>query len=96
MSTMADKLITIAEYMDSMQAEMAKQVLEDFDIKAVVIGENAVNTCLAPTVITAKLQVLEKDAEEAKQILEDQEQGFEPGEFSEFNEMGGYEEPEEQ
>lgn len=96
MSTMADKLVTIAEYMDSMQAEMARQVLEDFDIKAVVIGENAANTCLAPTVITAKLQVLEKDAEEAKQILEDQEQGFEPGEFSEFNELGGYEEPEEQ
>jgi hypothetical protein len=95
-SIMADKLVTIAEYMDSMQAEMAKQVLEDFDIKAVVIGENAVNTCLAPTVITAKLQVLEKDAEEAKQILEEQEQGFEPGEFSEFNEMGTYEEPEEQ
>lgn len=96
MNTMADKLVTIAEYMDSMQAEMARQVLEDFDIKAVVIGENALNTYLAPTVITAKLQVLEKDAEEAKQILEDQEQGFEPGEFSEFNELGGYEEPEEQ
>ena len=96
MSTMADKLVTIAEYMDSMQAEMAKQVLEDFNIKAVVIGENAANICLAPTVITAKLQVFEKDAEEAKQILEDQEQGFEPGEFSEFNELGGYEEPEEQ
>jgi hypothetical protein len=95
-SIMADKLVTIAEYMDSMQAEMARQVLEDFDIKAVVIGENALNTCLAPTVMTAKLQVLEKDAEEAKQILEDQEQGFEPGEFSEFNELGGYEEPEEQ
>ena len=96
MSIMADKLVTIAEYMDSMQAEMARQVLEDFDIKAVVIGENAANICLAPTVITAKLQVLEKDAEEAKQILEDQELGFEPGEFSEFNELGGYEEPEEQ
>ena len=93
---MADKLVTIAEYMDSMQAEMARQVLADFDIKAMVIGENAVNTCLAPTVITAKLQVFEKDADEAKQILEEQEQGFEPGEFSEFNEMGTYEEPEEQ
>lgn len=96
MSIMADKLVTIAEYMDSMQAEMARQVLADFDIKAMVIGENAVNTCLAPTVITAKLQVFEKDADEAKQILEEQEQGFEPGEFSEFNEMGTYEEPEEQ
>ncbi len=96
MSTMADKLVTIAEYMDSMQAEMAKQVLEDFNIKAVVIGENAANICLAPTVITAKLQVLENNADEAKQILEEQEQSYEPGESAEFDELGGYEEPEEQ
>jgi hypothetical protein len=93
---MEDKLVTIAEYMDSMKAEMAKQVLEDFDIKAVIVGENAVNTCLAPTVMTAKLQVLESNADEAKQILEDQEQSFEPEESLEFKELGGYEEPEEQ
>jgi hypothetical protein len=93
---MADKLVTIAEYMDSMQAEMARQVLEDFDIKAVVIGENAANTCLAPTVITAKLQVLESKADEAKQILEEQEQTYEPGESAEFDGLGSYEEPEEQ
>ena len=96
MSIMADKLVTIAEYMDSMQAEMARQVLEDFDIKAVVIGENAANTCLAPTVITAKLQVFESNADEAKQILEEQEQSYEPGESAEFEELGSYEEPEEQ
>ncbi len=90
---MADKLVTIAEYMDSMQAEMAKQVLEDFDIKAVVIGENAANTCSAPTVITAKLQVLEKDADEAKQILEDQEQGHEPEEYEVMDETDEADEP---
>ncbi len=90
---MADKLVTIAEYMDSMQAEMAKQVLEDFDIKAVVIGENAANTCLAPTVITAKLQVLEKDADEAKQILEDQAQGHEPEEYEVMDETDEADEP---
>ncbi|MGD0572632.1 MAG: DUF2007 domain-containing protein [Sedimentisphaerales bacterium] len=90
---MADKLVTIAEYMDSMQAEMAKQVLEDFDIKAVVIGENAANICLAPTVITAKLQVLEKDADEAKQILEDQEQGHEPEEYEIGDETDEADEP---
>ena len=96
MSTMADKLVTIAEYMDSIQAEMARQVLEDFDIKAVIIGENALNTCLAPTVMTAKLQVFESNADEAKQILEEQEQSYVPGESAEFDELGGYEEPEEQ
>ena len=96
MSIMADKLVTIAEYMDSIQAEMARQVLEDFDIKAVVIDQNSVNICLAPTVMTAKLQVFESNADEAKQILEEQEQNYEPGESAEFEELGGYEEPEEQ
>lgn len=90
---MADELVTIAEYMDSMQAEMARQILEDFDIKAVVIGENAANTCLAPTVITAKLQVFEKDADEAKQILEDQEQGHEPEEYEVMDETNEADEP---
>jgi hypothetical protein len=92
-SIMADKLVTIAEYMDSMQAEMAKQVLGDFDIKAVIMGENAVNTCLAPTVITAKLQVLEKDADEARQILEDQEQGHEPEAYEVGDETDEADEP---
>ncbi len=90
---MADKLVTIAEYMDSMQAEMARQILEDFDIKAVIIGENAANTCLAPTVITAKLQVLENDADEARQILEDQEQGHEPEEYEVMDETNEADEP---
>ena len=95
MSIMADKLVTVAEYMDSMQAEMARQVLADFDIKAVVIDQNSVNICLAPTVMTAKLQVFESNADEAKQILEEQEQNYVPGESAEFDELGGYEEPEE-
>jgi Putative prokaryotic signal transducing protein len=90
---MADKFITIAEYMDSIQAEMARQTLEDFDIKAVVIGENALNTCLAPTVMTAKLQVLESNADEAKQILEDQQQGHEPEAYEVMDETDEADEP---
>ncbi len=31
--------------------------------------------------MTAKLQVLESNADEAKQILEEQEQGYEPEEY---------------
>ena len=71
MSTMADKLVTIAEYMNSIQAEMAKQVLEDFDIPAVVVGSNAGDGRIG-FIDTIKLQVKEKDAAEAKQILEEQ------------------------
>ena len=94
MSIMAGELVTIAEYMNSIQAEMAKQVLEDFDIRAIVVGPNAGDGRIG-FIEPIKLQVKQTDADEAKQILEDQEQGFEPGEFSEFNELGGYEEPEE-
>jgi hypothetical protein len=90
---MVDKLVTVAEYFDSMQAEMAKQVLADFDIKAVIIGEGAANVCLAPTIITAKVQVFEKDADEAKQILEDQEQGREPEAYEVGDETDEADEP---
>ena len=54
---MADKFVTIAEYMDSMQAEFAKQVLEDFDIKAVVTGGNVANLTMMPTMQLVQLQV---------------------------------------
>ena len=64
-----------------MQAELAKQILEDFDIKAIVIDEGAANTCLMPTIMTAKVQVFEKDAEEAKQILEEQKEAHEPEDY---------------
>jgi hypothetical protein len=74
---MADKLVTIAEYMNSIQAEMAKQVLEDFKIPSLIIGENAGDGRIG-YIGTVKLQVKESDAEEAKQILEEQEQGHEP------------------
>jgi hypothetical protein len=92
---MADKLVTVAEYMDSIQAEMARQVLEDFEIRAIIVGPNSGDGRIG-IFEAVKLQVLESDADKAKQILEDQEQSFEPGESPEFNELGGYEEPEEQ
>ena len=94
---MADKIVTIAEYADSMKAEMAKQVLDDFGIKSTLAGQHGADVLAGvPAFATVKLQVLEKDADEAKQILEEQEQSFEPEKSPEFNELGGYEEPEEQ
>jgi hypothetical protein len=78
---MADKLVTIAEYMDSMQAQMAVQVLADYDIKAILLGQHAADVFGGVTATTVKLQVLENDAEKAKEILEEQEQGHEPEEF---------------
>jgi len=94
-SIMAGELVTIAEYMNSIQAEMAKQVLADFDIPAIIIGENAGDGRIG-FIEPIKLQVKQTDADEAKKILEEQEQNFEPEDSPEFNELGGYEEPEEQ
>ena len=69
-----------------MNAEMARQVLEDFGIRAVVVDQNATNLCFPPAILTAKLQVLESDAEQAKQILEEQQQGHEPEDYEVMDE----------
>ncbi len=80
---MADKLVTIAEYADSIQADMAKQVLDDFGIKSILVGQHGADVLAGVLAFSkpVKLQVLEKDADEAKQILEEQEQGHEPEEY---------------
>jgi hypothetical protein len=70
---MADKLVTIAQFTDYIEAEMAKQLLDDFGIKSVVTGENAANLYPISAVATVDLQVLEKDAQRAQEILESRE-----------------------
>ena len=89
---MANELVTIAEYMDSIQAEMAKQVLKDFDIQAVVVGENAGDGRIG-VFESIKLQVKQSDAEEARQILEEQQQGREPEEYEVMDETDEGNEP---
>ena len=93
---MADKLVTIAEYVDSIEAEMAKQVLEDFKIPAVVVGPNAGDLRVGALEMVL-LQVKESDEGRAKQILESQEQSFtkeELEDLGDIDEMGGPEEQE--
>lgn len=70
---MDDNLVTIAEYDNYIEADLAKQMLEDFGIKAFVAGENASNVYggLLPG-NSCKLQVLQSQAEEAEKILEEQ------------------------
>ncbi|MDH4240814.1 MAG: DUF2007 domain-containing protein [Phycisphaerae bacterium] len=67
---MADKLVTIAEFTDYIEAEMAKQLLSDFGIESVVTDENAANLYPISGVVGPELQVLEKDAQQAREILE--------------------------
>jgi hypothetical protein len=84
---MSDKLITIAEYPDSMQAEMARQVLDDFGIKSMVLDQNTSNLAFpAMPWTTVKLQVLESKADEAKQILEEQHEVHEPEDYEVMDE----------
>jgi hypothetical protein len=68
---MDDRLVIIAQFANYIEAELAKQQLEDFGIKAVVTGGNASNMYSGLTAIELpELQVLESRAKEALEILE--------------------------
>jgi len=68
-----DKLVTVAQFRDYIEAEMAKQLLADYKIEAVVTGENAAILYPISGTEGPELQVLEKDARRAREILESQE-----------------------
>ena len=65
---MADKLVTIAQFPSYIEAEMAKQLLDDSRIKSVVIGEKSGLPYPIPS--EAKLQVFESQAQQAREILQ--------------------------
>ena len=67
---MTEKLVTIAKYQSYIEASLAKQILDDFEIKSVVTGQNTANLYSVPAVAEAQLQVLESQAQEALEILE--------------------------
>ena len=67
---MPDKLVTIAQFTNYIEAEMAKQLLADYGIKSVATGENAANVYSIPAIEGPELQVLESQAKEALKILE--------------------------
>ena len=67
---MGDKLVTIAQFTDYIEAEMAKQLLDDFGIKSAVTGENAAILYPVSGVASVDLQVFEEKAQQALEILE--------------------------
>ena len=69
---MAEKLVTIAEFADYIEADLAKQLLDHFGIKSVVIGEKFGLPYPVPSI--AKLQVFESQAQRAQEILESQKE----------------------
>ncbi|MEN8127394.1 MAG: DUF2007 domain-containing protein [Planctomycetota bacterium] len=65
------KSVTIGEFESSFDAELAKVTLENAGVESIVVGED-IGT-IKPFSTNVKLQVLEKDAERAKEILAKQE-----------------------
>ena len=70
---MADKLVTVAQFVNYIEAELAKQLLADYGIEAVATGENASNIYSLPAVEGPELQVMESQAQKAREILESPE-----------------------
>jgi hypothetical protein len=66
----ADKLVTIAQFTDSGQASLAKQLLADFGIESVLTGQNAANIYTIPALATISLQTFESQAKQAQEVLE--------------------------
>ena len=72
---MEEKLVTIASFTDYIEAELAKQTLEDFGIKSLVTGENVANVYgPMPALIDLKLQVFESQVQQAREILQSNKQ----------------------
>jgi len=68
----ADRLVTIAQFTNYIEAELAKQLLTDYGIEAVVTGENVANIYSGMPALGGycMLQTLESQAEQAREILE--------------------------
>ena len=64
-----EKLVTIAEYESGFEAELAKVTLDNSGIESVIFGEDLVVNMPTIEPIQIELQVFEKDAERAKEIL---------------------------
>ena len=72
---MKEKLVPVARFSSYIEADLARQRLEDQGVKAVVTGQNVGNTYSGvPAAIDIELQTLESQAGEAREILE----SFEP------------------
>jgi 4-alpha-glucanotransferase len=68
-----EKLISIAEFEGSFDAELAKLALEKEGIESVVFGEDLVTMLPHINAIRVELRVFDTDADRAKEILAKQE-----------------------
>ena len=66
---MEDKLVTVEEFETGFEAELAKTRLEEEGIEAIVMGGELATNRGAVGLIPVELQVFEKDAQKAAQII---------------------------
>jgi len=68
---MNQKLVTVARFTDYLEADLAKQGLEDEGIKAFVMGQNVGNVYVGLAgMVDIELQTPEDEADKARAILE--------------------------
>ena len=66
------KLVTVAEFDNSFNAELAKAALDDAGIESVILGEDlTANVTFNSAIFNVEIQVMEDDVERAQQVLND-------------------------
>jgi len=72
---MSDKLITIAVFENSLEAEIERGKLEESGIRSVIVGQDAANLYGFLAVGFIELQVFEGDSQKAIEILNAKPEG---------------------
>ncbi len=70
---MDDKLITIAEFQSEIEAQMAKAMLQDNGIDAIIVGGAVKDLLPVDGMLNVELQVFARDAQKARAVLDSQQ-----------------------
>ena len=66
---MDDKLVTIAEFENVFEAQVAKTALEDNGISAAIMGEKVLNLFPADGMLNVQLRIFSADEKKASEVL---------------------------
>ncbi|MEJ5260253.1 MAG: DUF2007 domain-containing protein [Anaerohalosphaeraceae bacterium] len=64
-----ERLVTVAQYAEPMEADLARIALEEAGIRCVILGEPVAGGLYPTDLFTVCVQVLESDAERAAAVL---------------------------
>ena len=70
---MNDRLVTIAEFQSDIEAQMAKSLLQDNGIDAIIVGQAVKDLLPVDGMLNVELQVFARDAQKARAVLESQQ-----------------------